>query len=54
MRGLFDSVTVWRPAKVGCSVALLTVVITSVQKARGFFRFPKVEIYFKFWLFIKK
>ena len=28
--GLFDSVTVWRPAEVGCSVALLTVVITRV------------------------
>ena len=26
--GLFDSVAVWRPAEVGCSVPLLTVVIT--------------------------
>ena len=30
--GLFDSVAVWRPAEVGGSVPLLTVVITRVQK----------------------
>ena len=46
--GLFDSVAVWRPAEVGCSVALLTVVLTRV--CRDFFCFPKE----KFWLIIKK
>ena len=33
--GLFDSVAVWRPVKVGCSVPLLTVVITRVCRKSG-------------------
>ena len=32
---VFDPVTVWRPAEVGCSVALLTVVITRVYRKPG-------------------
>ena len=45
--GILDEVTVWRPAEVGCSAPLLTVVITkSGQKATGFFRFPEKKIYF--------
>ena len=39
--GLFHSVTVWRPAEVGCSVALLTVVITRVCRKQGFLPFPE-------------
>ena len=35
MGGLFDSVAVWRPAEVGCSVPLLTVVITRVCRKSG-------------------
>ena len=42
---LFDSVTVWRPAEVGCSVALLTVVIKKAEivecaESQGFLPFP--------------
>ena len=33
--GVFDSVTVWRPSEVGCSVAILTVVITRVCRKPG-------------------
>ena len=33
--GLVDSVAVWRPAEVGCSVPLLTVVITRVCRKSG-------------------
>ena len=33
--GLFDSVAVWRPAEVGCSVPLFTVVITRVCRKSG-------------------
>ncbi len=49
--GLFDSVAVWRPAEVGCSVSLLTVVITRVCRKPGISSvFRKKQI----WLFIKK
>ena len=44
--GVFDSVTVWRPAEVGCSVALLTVVITRVCRKPGiFFSVSRKKIY---------
>ena len=33
--GLFDSVTLWRPAEVGCYVPLLTVVTTRVCRKPG-------------------
>ena len=49
--GLFDSVAVWRPAEVGSSVPLLTVVITRVCRMSGIssvFRNNNV------WLFIEK
>ena len=34
MGGLFDSVAVWCPAEVGCSVPILTVVITRVCRKK--------------------
>ena len=46
--GVFDSVIVWRPAEVGCSVPLLTRVITRV------YRKPGISRKNKFWLFIIK
>ena len=49
--GLFESVTVWRPAEVGCSVALLTVVITRVYRKPGISSVSRKK---KFWLLIKK
>ena len=49
--GLFDSVAVWRPAEVGCSVPLLTVVITRVCRKSGISSvFRKNNL----WLFIEK
>ena len=49
--GLFDSVPVWRPAAVGCSVPLLTVVITRVCRKSGISSvFRKNNL----WLFIEK
>ena len=49
--GLFDSVAVWRPAEVGCSVPLLTVVITRVCRKSGISSvFRKNTL----WLFIEK
>ena len=49
--GLFDSVAVWRPAEVGCSVPLLTVVITRVCRKSGVSSvFRKNNL----WLFIEK
>ena len=48
--GLFDSVTVWRPAEVGCSVALFTVVITRGCRKPGISsNFRKKQS----WLFIQ-
>ena len=48
---LFDSVAVWRPAEVGCSVPLLTVVITTVCRKSGISSvFRKNNL----WLFIEK
>ena len=42
--GVFDSVAVWRPAEVGCSVPLLTVSNNkSVQKVRDLFCFQKEQ-----------
>ena len=53
--GVFDSVTVWHPGEVGCSVPLLTVVVTKVCRKPGISSvFRKKKIYFRFWLFIKK
>ena len=47
--GLFDSVAVWRPAEVGCSVPLLTAVITIVCRKSGISSvFRKNNL----WLFI--
>ena len=49
--GLFDSVAVWRPAEVGCSVPLLTVVITRVCRKSG------ISCVFRknnLWLFAEK
>ena len=49
--GLFDSVAVWRPAELGCSVSLLTVVITRVCRKSGISSvFRKNNL----WLFIEK
>ena len=49
--GVFDSVAVWRPAEVGCSVPLLTVVITRVCRKSGISSvFRKNNL----WLFIEK
>ena len=49
--GLFDSVAVWRLAEVGCSVPLLTVVITRVcKKSEISSVFRKNNL----WLFIEK
>ena len=49
--GLFASKTVWRPAEVGCSVSLLTILITIVCRKPGISSvFRKKQI----WLFIKK
>ena len=49
--GLFYSVAVWRPAEVGCSVPLLTVVITRVCRKSGISSvFRKNNL----WLFIEK
>ena len=49
--GLFDSVAVWRPAEVGCSVPLLTVVITRVCRKPGISSvFRKNNL----WLFTEK
>ena len=49
--GFFDSVAVWRPAEVGCSVPLLTVVITRVCRKSGISSvFRKNNL----WLFIEK
>ena len=49
--GLFDSVAVWRPAEVGCSVPRLTVVITRVCRKSGISSvFRKNTL----WLFIEK
>ena len=41
--GVFDSVAVWRPAEVGCSVPLLSTNNKSVQKVRDLFRFQKEQ-----------
>ena len=49
--GLFDSVAVWSPAKVGCSVPLLTVVITRVCRKSGI---TSVFRNNNLWLFIEK
>ena len=49
--GLFDTVTVWRPAEVGCSVPLLTVVITRVCRKSGI---SSVFRNNNLWLFIEK
>ena len=49
--GVFDSVTVWRPAEVGCSVAILTIVITRVCSKPGISSVSRKKL---FWLFIKK
>ena len=49
--GVFDSVDVWHPAEVGCSVPLLTVVITGVCRK------PGISSVFRnnnLWLFIEK
>ena len=49
--GVFDSVAVWRPAEVACSVPLLTDVITRVCRR------PGISSVFRnnnLWLFIKK
>ena len=49
--GLFDSVAVWHPAEVGCSVTVLTVVITRVCRKSGISSvFRKNNL----WLFIEK
>ena len=47
----FDSVAVWRPAEVGCSVPILTVVITRMCRKSGISSvFRKNNL----WLFIEK
>ena len=43
--------TLWRPAEVGCSVALFTVVITRVYRKPGMSSVSRKK---KFWLLIKK
>ena len=49
--GLFNSVAVCRPPEVGCSVPLLTVVITRVCRKSGISSvFRKNNL----WLFIEK
>ena len=49
--GLFDSVAVWSPAEVGCSVPLLTLVIRRVCRKSGISSvFGKNNL----WLFIEK
>ena len=47
---LFDSVAVCRPAEVGCSVPLLTVVITRVCRKSGIssvFRREKIVVVYR-------
>ena len=42
--GLFDSVAVWRPTEVGCSVPLLTVVIKECTESQGSLLFSERTI----------